>query len=116
SFIPSLATMIFGLLSGELLRSSRSDRQKFWGLVIAGFAGLAIGELLDVTGYCPIVKRIWTPSWALFSTGWTCLILAGFFGVVDIFKYRKWAFPLVVVGMNSITMYCMAELSKGWMY
>jgi predicted acyltransferase len=114
SFIPSLATMIFGLLSGELLRSPRSDRAKFWALILAGLAGLAAGELLQVTGVCPIVKRIWTPSWALFSTGWTCLILAAFFGVVDVFKFRKWTFPLVIVGMNSITMYCMAELTDDW--
>jgi heparan-alpha-glucosaminide N-acetyltransferase len=114
SFIPSLATMIFGLLSGELLRSGLRDRTKFAVLVGAGIAGLVIGQVLDTTGVCPIVKRIWTPSWAIFSTGWTCLILAAFFGVVDVLKYRLWTFPLVVVGMNSITMYCMEELSHGW--
>jgi predicted acyltransferase len=114
SFIPSVATMIFGLLSGELLRSPRTNRAKFWLLVGAGLAGLAAGELLQVTGLCPIVKRIWTPSWTLFSTGWTCLILAAFFGVVDMLKFRAWTFPLVVVGMNSLTMYCMAELSADW--
>ena len=116
SFVPSLATMIFGLLSGELLRSTRLDRTKFLLLVIAGVVGLAAGQLLDFTGVCPIVKRIWTPSWTLFSTGWTCLILAAFFGVVDILKFRWWTFPLIVVGMNSITMYCMAELIPGWIH
>lgn len=115
SFIPSLATMIFGLLSGELLRSSRSSGWKFWTLVFVGVAGLAAGLALQTTGLCPIVKRIWTPSWTLFSTGWTCLILAGFFGVVDVLGFRKWTFPLVVVGMNSITIYVMAGLSKGWL-
>ncbi len=114
SFIPSLATMIFGLMSGELLRSPRSSEQKFRILVIAGIAGLVIGQVLQSTGICPIVKRIWTPSWTLFSTGWTCLILAAFYGVVDILKFRRWTFPLVVVGMNSITMYVMEELSHGW--
>ncbi|HEX3724806.1 MAG TPA: hypothetical protein VHV08_01125 [Pirellulales bacterium] len=116
SFIPSLATMIFGLLSGELLRGPRSGRQKFWLLVSAGIAGLLIGEVLQATGLCPIVKRIWTPSWAVFSTGWTLLILAAFYGVVDLLKYRRWTFPLVVVGMNSITMYVMAELIPPWIY
>ena len=70
----------------------------------------------DMTGVCPIVKRIWTPSWTLFSTGWACLILAAFYGVVDMLKFRRWTFPLVVVGMNSITMYCMAELIPGWIH
>jgi heparan-alpha-glucosaminide N-acetyltransferase len=116
SFIPSLATMIFGLLAGGLLRSSRRDRWKFWLLVGAGVAGLAAGEILHWAGICPIVKRIWTPSWALFSAGWAFLILAGFYGIVDVLGFRKWTFPLVVVGMNSITMYVMAELCKGWLH
>src|SRR5262249_3966704 len=100
----------------ELLRSPRSQGRKFWGLVIAGLAGLAAGQLLHASGICPIVKRIWTPSWTLFSTGWTCLILAAFYGVVGVLHLRRWTFPLVVVGMNSITMYCMEELSHGWFY
>lgn len=116
SFIPSLATMIFGLMAGELLRSPRTSGQKFWILVMAGLVGLISGQLLHSTGICPIVKRIWTPSWTLFSTGWTLLILAAFYGVVDVLKYRRWTFPLVVVGMNSITMYCMEQLSHGWFY
>ena len=115
NFIPSLATMIFGLLSGELLRSSRGDGRKFWTLIVAGLVGLAAGQILQSTGVCPIVKRIWTPSWTLFSTGWTFLILAAFFGTLDVLGFRKWTFPLVVAGMNSITMYVMAGLSKGWL-
>lgn len=114
SFIPSLATMIFGLLCGELLRSDRSQKAKFWWLVGSGVAGLASGWLLHVSGLCPIVKRIWTPSWTLYSTGWAFLFLAAFYGVVDVLKFRWWTFPLVVVGMNSITMYVMEELSHGW--
>jgi heparan-alpha-glucosaminide N-acetyltransferase len=116
SFIPSLATMIFGLLSGELLRNSWSNGKKLLVLIAAGLLGLAAGWGLQEAGLCPIVKRIWTPSWTLFSTGWTCLILAAFFGLVDMLGFRKWTFPLVVVGMNSITMYVLAELSKGWFY
>ncbi len=114
SFIPSLATMIFGLLSGELLRSGWSDRRKFLTLVLAGIVGLAAGWSWQESGWGPIVKRIWTPSWTLFSTGWTCLILAAFYGVVDLWGFRKWTFPLVVVGMNSITMYVLEGLSHGW--
>jgi predicted acyltransferase len=116
SFIPSLATMIFGLLTGEMLRGPRSGGRKLAILVGAAIAGLALGLLLQWTGICPIVKRIWTPSWALFSTGWVLLILAAFYAVVDLLGYRRWTFPLIVVGMNSITMYVMAELSKDWLY
>jgi predicted acyltransferase len=114
SFVPSLATMTFGLLAGGLLRSVRPAVGKVWTLVGAGMAGLAVGWLLDLTGLCPSVKRIWTPSWTLFSTGWTCLLLAGFYGLVDLKGYRGWSFPLLVVGMNSIAMYCMAHLFDGF--
>jgi heparan-alpha-glucosaminide N-acetyltransferase len=110
NFIPSLATMIFGLLAGELLRSER--RNKFSWLIGCGIAGLAIGTLLDLTGVCPNVKRIWTPTFAIFSAGWTFLMLAAFYGIIELQGWRRWAFPLVVAGMNSIALYCMSMLLK----
>ena len=58
---------------------------------------------------CPIVKRIWTPAWTIYAGGWTCLLLAAFYGIVDWAGWRGWAFPLVVVGMNSIAIYCMSN-------
>lgn len=76
--------------------------------------GLVVGWLLNATGICPLVKRIWTPSWALFSTGWCCLILAALYWIIDVRQHRRWAFPLVVVGLNSIAIYCMEMLLKPW--
>ena len=58
-----------------------------------------------------MVKRIWTPSWAIFSAGWVTLMLAGFVAVVDWRGWKRWAFPLVVVGLNPITLYCLWQLS-----
>ena len=69
-----------------------------------------LGAVLDISGICPSVKRIWTPSWTIFSTGWTCMLLAAFYGIVDVQGWRCWVFPLVVVGMNSIAMYVMDHL------
>ena len=112
NFIPALVTMLFGLMCGELLRSQRSDREKLKLLAIAGMSGLVVGQLLNLTGLCPLVKRIWTPSWALFSTGWCCLILCALYWVVDVRGYRRWTYPLVVVGMNSIAVYCMSMSLK----
>jgi heparan-alpha-glucosaminide N-acetyltransferase len=111
NFIPSIATMIFGVLAGELLRGDRPAIAKLQTLAIVGALCLAGGTLLDAT-LCPIVKRIWTPSWAISSTGWTCWMLAFFHGTIDVAGYRRWAFPLVVVGLNSIAMYVMAQLLK----
>ncbi|MCY2951126.1 MAG: DUF5009 domain-containing protein [Planctomycetota bacterium] len=110
SFIPSLATMIFGLLAGQLLRSSRPAGLKVAILVLAGLLCLGAGWALDAFGVCPIVKRIWTPSWVIFAGGWTCLLLAAFYAAIDLTGWTRWAFPLIVVGTNSIAMYCMAHL------
>ncbi len=113
NFIPSLATMIFGLMAGELLRSARKPAAKFLFLFGAGALGLLAGLVLNYT-ICPSVKRIWTPSWVVFSAGWTLWMLAGFYLIIDVFGYRRWALPLVVVGMNSIAIYCMSQLLKPW--
>jgi predicted acyltransferase len=113
NFIPSLATMLFGLMIGELLRSARPASRKLALLAGAGLAGLVAGELLAAAGV-PLVKRLWTPSWALYSTGWCCLILAALFAVIDLRGWRRWSFPLLVVGMNSIAIYVMGMLLRGW--
>lgn len=113
NFIPSLATMLFGLMAGELLRSRRDPKRKLTVLVVAGVAGLGLGLILEAMGV-PIVKRIWTPSWALYSTGWCCLILAALYAMIDIRQWRAWTFPLLVVGMNSIAIYAMGMLLRSW--
>jgi predicted acyltransferase len=112
NFVPSMATMALGLIAGEMLRGPRSRSQKFLILAAVGAGCLALGWLLGLA--VPIVKRIWTPSWVVFSAGWTFTMLAIFYGIIDVVGWRRWAFPLVVVGMNSIAMYVMAQLLKPW--
>jgi len=114
SFIPTLGTMILGLAAGRWLRDSapKLPLKKF---LVAGAAGVAAGLLLHFAGVCPIVKRIWTPSWTLFSGGLCFLFLAAFSWVIDAKGYRRWAFPLVVIGMNSIAAYLIAHLWDGFL-
>ncbi|MCX6605064.1 MAG: DUF5009 domain-containing protein [Acidobacteria bacterium] len=109
SFIPTLGTMILGLAAGRWLRASAPilPLRRF---LEAGAVCVAGGLLLHFTGICPIVKRIWTPAWTLFSGGACFLLLAGFSWVIDVKRYRRWAFPLVVIGMNSIAAYLIAHL------
>src|SRR5262249_11232223 len=114
SFIPTLGTMILGLLAGGVLRSDRTPRDKVKWLAIAGIVCLIVGEALGWMGVCPVVKRIWTPSWTVFSGGWCFLILAGFYAIMDVEGRKSWAFPLVVIGMNSIAAYCIAHLFEGF--
>jgi predicted acyltransferase len=52
----------------------------------------------------------------LASTAWTCWMLAGFYGLIDLAGYKRWSFPLVVVGMNSIAIYLMAQLMKPFVH
>jgi heparan-alpha-glucosaminide N-acetyltransferase len=114
SFIPTLGTMILGLLTGEWLKSTRSKAQKLQGMAIAGVGLLLVGLVLQWAGVCPIVKRVWTSSYTIYSGGWVVLILAGFYALIDWKGWRDWAFPVVVVGMNSIAIYVMAWTMKGF--
>ncbi len=110
SFIPTLGTMILGLLAGNWIKADLAPVALIKRFLVAGMLGLVLGQLLHSLGLCPIVKRIWTPSWILFSGGWCFLILAAFYAILDWRQCQKWAFPLVVIGMNSIAAYCIAHL------
>ena len=71
---------------------------------------VAAGLALDHYGICPIVKRIWTPSWVLFSGGICFAMLAVLYALIDLTGYAGWTYPLRVIGRNSIAAYCMAHL------
>ncbi len=109
SFVPTLATMILGLIAGTVLRSERPAAAKVRWFAIAGALSLSLGALLGWLGLVPVVKRIWTPSWVLYSGGWCFLLLALFYLIVDVRQRKTWAFPLVVVGANSIAAYLLAH-------
>jgi len=115
SFIPTLGTMILGLIAGRWLRAEMPARERLRRLLLAGAAGIAAGLLLHAVGLIPLVKRIWTPSWTLFSGGCCFLLLAGFYWLIDQRGWRRWAFPLVVIGMNSIAIYVLVHLIDGFL-
>jgi predicted acyltransferase len=110
NFVPTLGTMILGLIAGGRLRSDRGPWAAAGQFAAAGLALLAAGYALDAAGVCPSVKRIWTPAWVLFSGGWCFLFLAAFVAVLDTGLPGWWAYPLVVVGANSIVAYVAAHL------
>lgn len=114
SFIPTLGTMILGLIAGEVLRRETTSKYKVAWLLVAGLACLAAGWLLGALGICPVVKRIWTPSWTLFSGGWCLLLLAALYAIIDWASLKSWTFPLKVIGMNSIAAYCITESLRGF--
>ncbi|HVJ82859.1 MAG TPA: DUF5009 domain-containing protein [Planctomycetia bacterium] len=137
NFVPSIATMIMGVLAGGLLQGRMSMGAKAIWLLVAGVSLLGAGLLLDHTLWpnsptstpleagpdrsfndpawtiCPAVKKIWTPTWAVFSGGWALVILGLFVGVVEGFGLKTWTYPLVVVGANSIIFYLLASWLGG---
>ncbi len=114
NFIPALATMLGGALTGDfLMRSLKTEKRKCATLIIAGVVLLLIGTILDIT-VLPAVKRIWTPSWAILSGGWVLILLSIFYWLVEIVGLRRLVWPLAVVGMNSIAIYLLHNLCGGW--
>jgi heparan-alpha-glucosaminide N-acetyltransferase len=110
SFIPTLATMLLGLIAGGWLQGQGGSREKLGRLVMAGLICAGVGLALDRLGLCPIVKRIWTPSWVLFSGGVCFGVLAVLYALIDLTGYAGWTYPFRVIGRNSIAAYCLAHL------
>ena len=108
SFIPTLATMQLGMWAGRWLQTPRSTIEKLKGLVAGGVALTFAGLLLQWLHINPIVKRIWTSSYTLYSGGLILLILAGLYAITEVKGWRRWAFPLLVIGANSIAIYVMS--------
>jgi len=113
NFVPSAVTMLFGVLAGTLLLSRRDDHEKVRLLVVAGLLCMLVAVALSFT-LCPVVKKIWTPAWTLYSGAWVLWILALLYWTIDIRGWKAWTFPLVVVGMNSLAMYLMGMSLRGW--
>jgi len=109
SFIPTLGTMILGLLAGNLLRNNWKWFNKFGVFVLLGTICLGLGWGLGELGWCPVVKRIWTPSWVLFSGGICFLMLAAFYLLIDVARLKVLVLPFIVIGSNSIVAYCIAD-------
>lgn len=106
--IPTTAHTIWGVLAGKLLMSERKSGNKLLILVIAGFAGLAVGYALDPV--TPIIKRISTTSFVFASGGWTFLALALSYWLIDIMKLRAGVLFFAIVGMNPLFIYLFAHV------
>jgi predicted acyltransferase len=108
STIPAVGTALLGALAGQWLRSAQSAARKLLGLLFAGVACLVVGYYWDQT--FPIIKNLWTSSFVLFAGGWSLLLLAMFYGVIDVLGIRRWAFFFIVIGSNAIVIYLAKEV------
>jgi predicted acyltransferase len=106
--ISSIAVCLAGVLAGHWLRSSYTQNKKVLGLMLAGFASVLIAIVWNFS--FPIIFRLWSSSYAMLVIGLSSLLLSLFYWIIDVKGYTKWAFPFVVAGLNSITIYLVAKL------
>jgi predicted acyltransferase len=113
NFLTSTVTTLFGVWTGQLLQSRRSHGEKMRIIAISAVVCLGLG--LIIHPWNPIIKRICTTSFTLYSAGWVLLMLVAFYWLVEVKGYRKWTFPLVVIGANSIFIYSVHMVLQGWL-
>jgi len=112
SFIPTLGTMILGLIAGGWLKLQEPAWKRIGSFIAVGGLLIGLGLGAHESGLCPCVKRIWTPSWVLYSGGWCFLLLAFFYTTIDVTGWTSWSFPLRVIGANSIAAYLLADVTR----
>ena len=104
-----ICIILWGSLAGQWLRSNRSGNEKAAGLALLGLLSVILAYLWSYS--FPMIKRVvWSSSYVTFACGWSLLLVALFFWVIDVKGYRKWAFFFVVIGMNAITIYLLANI------
>ena len=106
STIPAIATCLFGVLAGHLLRSQRAPAEKTAWMMVAGALLLWLGLIWDLA--LPINKSLWTSSYAVFMAGLAMVCLGVYYWVIDVQGWRNWAKPFAIYGMNAITVFVLA--------
>lgn len=110
STIAAVASCLLGVLAGCLIRSPRSDRFKILWLLVGGIAGVLLGFLWGQQ--FPVIKKIWTSSFVLVAGGYSAILLAVFYLVIDVWKWRFWCLPFVWIGTNALTAYMVRNLFR----
>ncbi len=104
-----IVLILWGSLAGHWLRSNRPSNQKATGLACAGALCLCLAYVWSYS--FPFIKRVvWSSSYVTFAAGWSLLVAALFYWVIDVKGYRRWAFFFVVIGMNAITIYFLQSI------
>lgn len=103
STFTALASTLIGVLAGHWLRTKRTENQKTGGFIAAGIIFLAAGWIWGQFFF--ISRNVWTSSFVLYTSGWSLLLMALFYWIIDVKGYKKWTFFLVVIGMNAVTIW-----------
>ncbi len=102
------ATTLSGLFAGEWIKSEMPRKKVALYLVAAGLIALCLGLIWGI--WHPIVKKVWSSSFVLASSGVCYLLLAAFYWIIDVKGKTAWTFPLKVIGMNAITAYVLSHV------
>ena len=113
NFIPSTVWTLSVAWAGRLLMQSKAHADNLKKL--AGGMVLSFAVAFALRPWIPFIKQLCTASFILYSLGWVLFMLIGFYLVIEVLGYRKWSFPLLVVGMNSIFIYFVSEVLRGWL-
>ncbi|HKB86505.1 MAG TPA: DUF5009 domain-containing protein [Ignavibacteriaceae bacterium] len=107
SSIPSIATVLIGILTGSLLRSDKDKLTKTIYMFVWGNILLAAGIIWDI--WFPINKNLWTSSYVIYTAGLALDFLGMCYWFIDVRGYKKWSGPFIVFGMNAIAAYFLSE-------
>lgn len=109
SNLPAIASCLLGVLAGLQLRATgKTPAEKIRLLVAGGIALLVLGNLWG--WQFPVIKRLWTSSFVCVAGGWSLLLLATFYYLIDVRGWRGWARPFVWIGSNALTIYLVSLL------
>jgi predicted acyltransferase len=103
-----VCSVMLGVFAGQILLSSRTAAAKAGQLALLGIGCLIVGKIWG--NWFPIIHHLWTSSLVLFAGGWSYLLLALFYLIIDVWGFRKWAFVFVVIGVNAIAVYVATHL------
>lgn len=104
-----IVTVMTGMFAGEILKSRRTNSKKVGMLICLGAAMTAAGWIWNLQ--MPVIKHIWTSSMTLVASGYSFLLLALIYWIVDVRRW-KWLNWLKVFGMNAIAAYMIIELFR----
>jgi predicted acyltransferase len=102
------ASVLLGVLAGQMLMSGLSPVRKVYRLLMAGAVSLVGGLVWSLS--FPVIKLMWTSSYVLISGGLSFMVLALFYWIIDVLGYKQWATGFIVIGMNSIAVYVATEI------
>jgi predicted acyltransferase len=109
STIPAVVTCLLGVFAGLLLQNQLvPDQRKIIWLISFGLAAAALGWMWNFQ--FPVIKKIWTSSYVLVAGGYSAILLAAFYWIVDVLRFQRWCQPFVWMGMNSITIYLAEQI------